>query len=105
MLTYLGNRPHATQRELARDLGISLGKVNYCLKALVERGLLKVRNFNNSRNKTAYAYILTPKGLEEKINVTSAFLRHKLAEFDIIADEIKRLSAEVAASRESADRR
>ena len=97
LLKYLAEHPDASQRELARELGVSLGKVNYCLHALIEKGLVKARNFRNSQNKAAYAYVLTGTGLEEKINVTYAFLRRKLAEYDTIAAEIERLSAEVEA--------
>jgi EPS-associated MarR family transcriptional regulator len=95
LLRHLAEHPDASQRELASELGISLGKVNYCLHALMEKGLVKVRNFKNSRNKSAYAYILTPQGLEEKINVTYSFLRRKLAEYNDMAAEIERLTAEV----------
>ena len=97
LLTYLGQHPDASQRDLARELGISLGKVNYCLRALMAKGMVKARNFTNSRNKAAYAYVLTPKGVEEKVNVTKSFLRRKIAEYDTIAEEIARLSAEVEA--------
>lgn len=95
LLKYVAEHPQATQRELASQLGISLGKTNYCLRALIERGLVKVRNFRNSRSKTAYAYILTPRGLEEKINVTYDFLRRKVAEYDLLSKEIEELSGEV----------
>jgi EPS-associated MarR family transcriptional regulator len=95
LLTHLAAHPEATQRQLAQELGISLGKVNYCLRALIEKGLVKARNFKNSSNKAAYAYVLTPRGLEEKIEVTYAFLRRKIAEYAAIASEIERLSAEV----------
>lgn len=95
LLSHLAEHPDASQRELATALGVSLGKVNYCLHALMEKGLVKARNFKNSRNKSAYAYILTRKGLEEKINVTYSFLRRKIAEYDDIAAEIERLTAEV----------
>ena len=103
LLGYLADHPHASQRELARVLGISLGKVNYCLQALIGKGLIKARNFRNSDNKTAYAYILTPSGFEEKVNVTVAFLRRKIAEYDTIALEIERLSAEVRAMTPAVD--
>ncbi len=104
LLRYLAEHPDASQRELARALGISLGKLNYCLHALMEKGLVKARNFRDSRNKSAYAYILTPKGLEEKVNVTYAFLRRKIAEYDSLVQEIERLSAEVRALTPSAER-
>ncbi len=95
LLKYLADHPEATQRELARELGMSLGKANYCLKALMSKGWVKVRNFRNSNKKAAYLYILTRKGLEEKVNVTSAFLRRKMAEYDLLSKEIEQLTAEV----------
>jgi EPS-associated MarR family transcriptional regulator len=101
LLRHLADHPDASQRSLASVLGVSLGKVNYCLRALVDKGLIKARNFRNSRNKSAYAYVLTPKGMEEKISVTYAFLRRKLAERDSLVAEIERLSAEVNTLRSS----
>jgi EPS-associated MarR family transcriptional regulator len=95
LLKYLADHPEASQRDVARELGISLGKVNYCLKALIEKGWIKARNFRNSRNKSAYVYVLTPKGLEEKLDVTRAFLRRKVAEYDTLVKEIETLTAEV----------
>jgi EPS-associated MarR family transcriptional regulator len=95
LLKYVAEHPDATQRELARGLGISLGKANYCLRALMEKGLVKVRNFRNNRSKTAYSYILTARGLEEKINVTYDFLRRKVAEYDLLSKEIEQLTDEV----------
>jgi EPS-associated MarR family transcriptional regulator len=103
LLHYLQDHPEATQRELARHLEISIGKVNYCLRALIEKGWLKMRNFRNANNKLAYAYHLTPKGLEEKLNVTYAFLRRKMAEYDAVQAEIERLSREVAEFGDNAD--
>ncbi|MEA2339374.1 MAG: hypothetical protein QOE82_3381 [Thermoanaerobaculia bacterium] len=95
LLKYLADHPDATQRELASELGISVGKANYCLRALMKRGWVKVQNFRNSRNKVAYLYVLTPSGLEEKMSVTAAFLRRKLDEYDHLSEEISRLRAEV----------
>ena len=95
---YLEQHPDATQRELARHLGVSVGKVNYCLRALAEKGWLKMRNFRDSRNKLSYTYILTPSGIAEKVNVTYAFLRRKIAEYDVLSAEIEQLTQEVAAS-------
>ncbi len=95
LLTYRAEHPDTTQRELADALAVSLGKAHYCLNALMRRGLVKMRNFRNSENKAAYVYVLTPKGIEEKINVTYAFLRRKMAEYDDLKVEIERLSAEV----------
>jgi EPS-associated MarR family transcriptional regulator len=97
LLKYLAEHPDASQRLLARELGISLGKANYCLRALMEKGLVKARNFTNSKNKSAYAYVLTPSGMEEKITVTYAFLRRKMIEYDGLHQEIERLTAEVDA--------
>ena len=98
LLRYLEEHPDASQRELARHLDMSVGKVNYCLRALIEKGWLKMRNFRNSNNKLSYAYHLTPKGLEEKVNVTYAFLRRKMAEYDAAHAEIERLSRELGES-------
>ena len=93
VLNLLSANPNLSQRQLARELGISVGKVNYCLKALAERGMIKATNFKNSQNKQAYAYLLTPKGLEHKTKVAVRFLKHKLTEH-------KQLQAEIAALRE-----
>lgn len=95
LLKFLEEHPTATQREVASALGMSIGKANYCLRALVERGWVKVRNFRNSNKKSAYLYALTPRGIEEKINVTFAFLRRKRDEYDLLAKEIDRLTDEV----------
>jgi EPS-associated MarR family transcriptional regulator len=95
LLRHLEQHADASQRELAAHLGVSIGKVNYCLRALISKGLVKMRNFRNSRNKVAYAYVLTPKGIEEKINVTASFLKRKIAEYDSIAAEIERLTSEL----------
>lgn len=97
LLTFLAEHPDASQREVARALGLSVGKVNYCLKALILRGLIKARNFKNSNNKMAYAYFLTAKGVDEKVDVTYAFLRRKIAEYDLLVREIEKLSGDVAA--------
>ena len=94
LLSYVQSHPEASQRDIAEALGVSLGKVNYCLRALIRRGLIKVRNFKNSRNKAAYSYLLTPQGVDEKLNVTFAFLRRKIAEYEAIKNEIERLRVE-----------
>ena len=90
--------PEISQRQLAEELGVSLGKTNYCIKALIEKGFIKSRNFKNSRNKLAYSYLLTPKGIKEKVRITASFLKHKLSEFDVLQNEIKKLKEEVAQS-------
>lgn len=79
---------------MAERFGVSLGKVNYCLRALVDKGLVKANNFRRSDNKLAYAYVLTPAGLEEKSHLTKAFLQRKLAEFEALQQEIEALRQE-----------
>jgi len=96
LLKHLAEHPDASQRELARHLGVSVGKVNYCLKALIEKGWVKARNFRNSNHKAGYLYVLTPRGIEEKISVTSSFLRRKLDEYELLTKEIERLTREVS---------
>lgn len=86
-----------SQRELAKALGISLGKTNYCLKALIEKGTLKVSNFKNSKNKLAYMYLLTPSGIEEKSAITLRFLKEKVKEYEMLSEEIKSLRQEASA--------
>ena len=97
LLKTLQGNPTLSQRGLAKHLGISLGKVNFCLNALVAKGSLKINNFRNSDNKLAYAYLLTPHGIEEKARVTLYFLRHKMQEFESLRAEIKELQREAGA--------
>jgi len=85
---------HASQRRIADELGISLGRVNYCLQALIEKGLVKVNNFRSSTNKRAYLYLLTPRGIEEKARVTARFLRVKLNEYETLKRELEELQRE-----------
>jgi EPS-associated MarR family transcriptional regulator len=87
--------PEITQRELAQNLGVSLGKTNYCLKALIDRGWIKVKNFKNSSNKTAYVYLLTPFGIEEKARITVRFLKQRMTEYEALKREIKQLKREI----------
>jgi len=94
ILKLIENNPSISQRELAQHLGISLGKVNFCLKALIEIGLLKATNFRNNKNKLAYMYLLTPRGIEEKANITVRFLKCKIAEFEALKLEIESLRKE-----------
>jgi EPS-associated MarR family transcriptional regulator len=96
LLKFIEEHPGATQREVATALGVSLGKANYCLRAVIEKGWVKARNFRNSNNKSAYLYVLTPGGIEEKVNVTVAFLRRKRDEYDLLAQEIQSLIEEVS---------
>lgn len=86
----LDANPDIRQREVARQLGVSLGKVNYCLKVLIEKGWIKAINFKNSKNKMAYAYMLTPRGIEAKTAVTRRFLHRKMKEYQALRDEIER---------------
>jgi len=95
VLRQIEANPEITQRELAQELGVSLGKVNYCLKALIDRGWIKANNFRNSNNKMAYAYLLTPSGVEEKAKITVRFLKQRLREYEQIKQEIAELEAEV----------
>lgn len=90
-------KPEISQRELAKYLGISLGKANFCLKALIEIGLLKATNFRNSQNKLAYMYLLTPSGVEEKSKITLRFLKIKMREYELLKQELKVLVEETKA--------
>lgn len=94
LLKMLEAEPHMSQRAIARELDISLGKVNYCLKALIDKGVLKARNFYNSEKKSAYAYFLTPAGLEEKSRITFRFLKKKMSEYEQLREEIEEIRAE-----------
>jgi EPS-associated MarR family transcriptional regulator len=100
LLRLIESRPNLTQRELARELGVSLGKVNYCVNALIEHGWIKALNFCNSRNKLAYVYLLTRKGIEQKTVVATQFLRRKVAEYELLNKEIAQLRRDVDASPE-----
>ena len=91
----LKENPHLTQRQMAGQMGISLGKFNYCLTEVVKKGFVKMDRFRSSANKSAYMYILTPRGLEEKAKVTTRFLHRKMEEFEEIKKQIEELSEEV----------
>jgi len=93
LLRALENRPDLSQRQIAEELGVSVGAVNYCLRALIEKGLVKVRNFRSSDHKLRYAYILTPHGLAEKARLTTSFLKRKLVEYEALKAEIETLRA------------
>lgn len=95
MLKALEADPQLSQRELARQLGISLGKTNYCIKALMEKGLVKAENFKNNPDKSGYWYLLTLQGLEEKAMLTKRFLARKLQEHEELTAEIEQLRQEV----------
>ena len=95
VLRLLQEKPDMTQREIASALGISLGGVNYCLRALVGKGLIKIHNFHNSRNKMGYVYLLTPQGIAEKTALTASFLKRKMLEYESLKAEIAGLKAEL----------
>ena len=97
VLRHLEDNPSVTQRELAEALGISLGKTNYCLKALINKGMIKAKNFRNSANKRAYLYILTPKGIEAKARISVKFLQRKVEEYEALKIEIDQLKSELDA--------
>ena len=94
-LQLLEQNPKMTQRELAKALGVSLGAANYCLKALVEKGWLKLEDFQKNPNKLGYFYLLTPMGISAKAQLTVKFLRRKLVEYEALRTEIDQLQAEV----------
>jgi EPS-associated MarR family transcriptional regulator len=96
VLRLLQANPRMNQRELAAALGVSLGKTNFCLKALLDKGLLKVQNFQNSKRKLAYAYLLTPAGMAEKTALTRRFLTRKMQEYELLKAEIEALRQEAA---------
>ena len=88
VLRKIQNKPESTQRELAEDLGFSLGKINYCLNALKFKGLVKISNFKKNPNKVGYMYILTPKGIAEKTKLTISFMKSKMREYEELKKEI-----------------
>ena len=90
ILRKIQNKPESTQRELAHALGFSLGKLNYCLKALKNKGLVKISNFEKNPNKINYIYILTPKGITQKTKLTLNFMRLKMKEYDELKREINK---------------
>ena len=90
VLRKVEKNPKSTQRELAKDLGLSLGKLNYCLKALKDKGLIKINNFKRNENKERYFYILTPKGLVEKTKLTLNFMQRKMQEYDELKKDLER---------------
>ena len=90
ILRKINKKPKISQRELAKNMGISLGKLNYCLKALQNKGLIKIKNFQKNPKKLNYIYILTPKGIAEKTKLTVNFMKRKLKEYDELSKELKR---------------
>ena len=89
LLREIDKKPNAAQRELAGGLGFSIGKVNYCLNALKEKGLIKIKNFSENKSKLNYVYILTPKGITEKTKLTIGFMKRKMNEYDELKKELE----------------
>ena len=100
VLRLLQDNPDMTQREIAQSLGLSTSGLNYCLKALIDKGWVKVHNFSQSKNKFGYIYVLTPQGLAEKLFLTSRFLKRKMSEYEALKAEIEGLQAEVQTAAE-----
>jgi len=96
VLRLIEENPHFSQREISTALGVSLGGVNYCLRALAAKGLLKIENFRRSGSKIGYLYLLTPDGIAEKTNLTEAFLRRKMAEYEALREEIEAVRGETS---------
>jgi len=95
LLKLIEANPAIQQREMAKAMGVSLGKANYCIQALVQTGLVKMDNFRRNDNKLAYSYLLTPSGIEAKARLTVSFLKHKVAEYEAIRNEIEELRRDV----------
>jgi EPS-associated MarR family transcriptional regulator len=102
LLRHLTDQPMTSQRGLAERMGVSVGRINYCMRALVDRGWVKANNFRRSDNKWAYAYLLTPKGVSAKLRLTRAFLARKEAEFDALQREIATLRKQIDGGDERA---
>lgn len=100
LLKLIESEPHLSQRDIAQKMGVSLGKTNYCLKALIDKGFIKFQNFYNNKKKSAYIYFLTPQGIEEKAQVTYRFLQRKINEYEDIKVEIEILKNEAVSEKE-----
>jgi EPS-associated MarR family transcriptional regulator len=94
LLWLLERQPDLSQRDLAREVGLSLGAVNYCLKALAAKGEIKIENFRTSENRLKYVYVLTPQGIQKRMSLTQRFLKNKLKEYNALRDEIAQLETE-----------
>ncbi len=103
LLNHIHENPEATQRVLVKELDFSLGKVNYIIKALTEKGIIKLKSFKSSRKKAGYLYLLTPKGVKKKAEITRKFLEHRLEEYDKLQEEIKMLKIRLENADESQD--
>lgn len=101
VLRLLESRPDASQREIAEELGVSLGAINFCVKALIDKGHIKLANFKASKNKLGYVYVLTPEGIAHRAQLAAGFIRRKMAEFETIQAELDQLRGEFAAKSTS----
>lgn len=99
VLRRLHQTPQVSQRALAKDLGVGLGTINFCFQALVEKGLVKMQNFSQSKNKLRYVYLLTPAGVAEKSKLTAEFLKRRAAEYEALEAEIETLKAEMNSAK------
>ena len=99
VLRKINSNPNVSQRDLANELNLSLGKINYCLKALKNKGLVKIQNFKKSKNKMGYAYILTPRGISEKTKITISFMKKKMKEYEELKKEINQKKVNVDNSK------
>ena len=95
VMRILQDTPDISQRELAEKLGVSVSGLNYCLKALIDKGWVKIQNFSKNNNKLSYSYLLTPTGIAEKASLTSRFLHRKMQEYEALKKEIKHIKQEV----------
>jgi len=95
LMRVINENPQMTQRDLSSRLGLSLGKINFLIKSLIEKGFIKADNFKNSNNKISYLYLLTPAGIEEKTRITYRFLKRKMEEYEKLENEIRHLKKEV----------
>jgi len=95
LLNELSKDHTLSQRDLSKKLGLSLGKINYVLNALLDKGLVKAKRFKNSKNKVAYMYILTPEGMVQKLDLTHSFLLRKMREYDALKQEIEEMKKEI----------
>jgi EPS-associated MarR family transcriptional regulator len=95
ILVAISENPDITQRELAKELGVSLGRINYCIKALVEIGYIKLINFKNNPNKINYLYVLTPRGISQKTLLIKDFLKRKIAEYELLEKEIHLIKSSI----------
>ena len=89
ILRKIKNKPNSSQRQMAKELGFSLGKLNYCLRALISKGLIKINNFKTNKNKIRYVYILTPKGISAKTKLTINFMKRKMKDYNELKKEIE----------------